>query len=799
MKRFIALMLTSFISLSAAMPSFAYTPIPAFPGAEGGGKYVTGGRGTSVYIVTTLADYGEGEEPIKGSLRDAVSGDNRIIVFDISGVVHLKEPLRMHGKNISILGQTAPGDGITVYGYETNISKCENVILRYIRFRPGAENVHSGDSMDALWGRSMKNLIVDHVSTSWSTDETMSLYRGENMTVQWSIIAESLTMSGHTKGRHGYGAIMGGVNTTYHHNLIANHTSRNPRMGGGTPEADDNDHIAKFDMRNNVIYNWGFNSCYGGGRSQANFVYNYMKPGPGTREEVKNRLMDAGEKDKPGSFFLKGNLLEGNPEVSEDNSKGIYVSESNAPFTTISETPFLMDGIKARNLTTDTPQEAYTKVLAMAGATYPRRDALDQRLLNEVKSGTGEFANRHEEVGGLPYTESYTRPVSEDSDRDGIPDKWELANGLNPKDNTDSIKFSPSGYSYIELYANSLVNMSHIPDNPEIQLVSPENNQVISSAADGNNVTIKAVVSDDDKIAKVDFYNGDKIIGTKTETPYEFSTSLPDGTYNISAKATDIEGNATQTFAATIHVNDLQKLNDGWEMKDIGNPAIKGNAVQNGSSLTLKGSGKLQNNDDKFTYAYTTLDGDGEIVAKIDEMTPVDNHAFAGLMIRESLNPDAKTAALGLSWTKAYQWKETDPGTGKSTTYYRNPWSAYLAVRNTTGGNIPELAETLDSPEKAAENDIALVNDIPLKDYDKWLGYYLKLTRSGNTFTAYCSPDGKTWKEIGSNEVEMSDKVYIGLAADGNKVSNQLNNLNTVKFSNISVTKAKTVNSASDK
>ncbi len=787
MKRFIALLLSGIVTFSALTPIFAYTPIPAFPGAEGGGKYTTGGRSGEVYIVTTVEDYAQGETPIKGSLRDAVSKDNRIIVFDVSGVIDLKEPLRISGKNISILGQTAPGDGITIYGYETNISKCENVILRYLRFRPGAKNVHDGDSMDALWGRSMKNLIVDHVSASWSTDETMSLYRAENMTVQWSIIAESLTMSGHTKGRHGYGAIMGGVNTTYHHNLIANHTSRNPRMGGGTPEADDNDHIARFDMRNNVIYNWGFNSCYGGGRSEANFVYNYLKPGPGTRDNVASRLMDAGEKEKPGKFFLKGNVLEGNAEVTADNSKGIYISESNAPFTEISATPFLMDGIKARNLTTDTAEDAYKKVIAMAGATYPRRDALDQRILNEVKAGTGEFANRHEEVGGLPYTETYVRPASLDADRDGIPNEWETANGLNPNDPSDSRKFSPSGYAYVEVYANSLVDMNYVPDNPEIELTSPVNNAICSVSEP---ISIKAEVKDDDAIAKVDFYNGDKIIGTDTEAPYEMNVNLYDGTYSISAKATDIQGNSTQTFAATIHVNNKEVSNEGWSTLDIGNPNIKGNSVQKDDTLVIKGSGKLESNSDKFRYTYTTLDGDGVIIAKLDEMTPVDNHAFAGLMFRESLEPNAKTAALGISWTKAYQWKEENPETGKSTTYYRNPWSIYLASRTETDKDISLLDEILDSPERAAEAGIPLVNDIHLKELDTWLGYYLKLERKGDVFTAYCSPDGKDWAEVGSTEIPMNSKIYVGLAVDGNKVNNKLDNLNTVKFSEISVANA---------
>ncbi|MDF2790116.1 MAG: hypothetical protein K0S80_3214, partial [Neobacillus sp.] len=177
--------------------------ILAFPGAEGGGRYTSGGRFGEVYIVNTLKDYGTGEKAIQGSLRDALSKDNRFIVFNLSGTINLKEPLSLRKrKNVTIAGQTAPGDGITITGYETNISDSENVIIRYLRFRPGAENVHTGDSMDAIWGRSMKNVMIDHLSTSWSTDETMSLYRAENMTVQWSIVAESLAMSGHTKGRH---------------------------------------------------------------------------------------------------------------------------------------------------------------------------------------------------------------------------------------------------------------------------------------------------------------------------------------------------------------------------------------------------------------------------------------------------------------------------------------------------------------------------------------------------------------------------------------------------------------------
>ena len=294
----------------SALPCTAES-LSAFPGAEGGGKYTTGGRACEVYHVTNLKDYKSGEEAIEGSLRAGIKS-NVTIVFDVSGTIELAEPLRFgEVQNITIAGQTAPGAGITLSGFETNISKAQNLIIRYLRFRPGAKNVHEGDGMDGLWGRQQKDVIIDHCSFSFSTDEGLSPYRAENMSVQWCIISESLTMSGHTKGRHGYGGIWGGVNTTFHHNLLANHTSRNPRIGGGTAEKDDNEHVALLQLSNNVIYNWGFNTCYGGGRAQTNFINNYEKAGKGTREEVLSRIIDAGESKKPGYFYISGNYIEG--------------------------------------------------------------------------------------------------------------------------------------------------------------------------------------------------------------------------------------------------------------------------------------------------------------------------------------------------------------------------------------------------------------------------------------------------------------------------------------------------------
>ncbi len=764
--------------------------LPAFPGAEGGGKYTTGGRGGEVYIVNTLEDYDPNtEKPIKGSFRDAVSGDNRIIVFDVSGVIDLKTSLLITDrKNLTIAGQTAPGDGITIHGFETNVSRSQNVIMRYLRFRPGSDNVHKGDSMDAIWGRSMKDMIVDHLSTSWSTDETMSLYRAENFTAQWCIISESLAMSGHTKGRHGYGAIWGGTNATYHHNLIAHHTSRNPRFGGGTVEADDNDHIACFDVRNNVLYDWGFNCAYGGGRADLNYVFNYVAAGPGTRDSVRNRLIDCGEKNKPGRFYVNGNYMEGNEEVSKDNSKGIYISEDSAPFTAIVDKEFEMEGTRPENLHTDTPQEAYDKVLARAGATYPKRDAIDARIVYEVENKTGRFANVHEEVGGLPYTEAVYREADIDKDHDGIEDKWELENGLDPADSKDSALIAQNGYANIENYFNSLVDMDYAPHNPDIRISSPLNNAVFNKGEDVE-ISVECSISD---IEKLELYKGDEILDTAyitsemSNAPTFKINGLEDGTYYISVKATGKNGSQTQSTAIALHIN--EKTDTGiWNSADIGNPNIKGNVSVFGDTVRVKGAGKLKDNSDTAHLAYVKMSGNTEIVAKVDDMTAVDNHAFAGVMIRESLSPDAKTVAAGLSHTKPYEWKETDPNTGKSTTYYRNAFSAYMCGRRTTGGSFDMLSENLDSPEAAAKSGVQLKNDIPFKNYGEFLGYYFKLTRINNRFVSYISPDGISWTKLGEMKLDMPKDVYVGLAVDGNKVDNNIDNLNTVDFSHVRI------------
>ncbi len=461
------------VSSGSVTPPPPPATVTAFPGAEGYGMYTTGGRGGRVIYVTNLSD-----NNTQGSLRWAVGQTGaRTIMFKVSGIIALNSTLEIKNGDLTIAGHSAPGAGICIKNHPV-VVKANNVIIRYMRFRMGDE---SQTADDALWGRNQKNIIIDHCSMSWSTDECSSFYDNENFTMQWCIISESLRISVHNKGAHGYGGIWGGHGATFHHNLLAHHDSRNPRFCGSrysnTPDKE------RVDFRNNVIYNWGANSAYAGEGGSYNIVNNYYKPTATSANTT--RIMqpnaDDGSNNQPagvwGKFYVAGNVMSASTAVTNDNWQGVQPNPSSKNKEDLKSTTEFSSG--TITVTTQSAEDAYTSVLAQAGASL-HRDATDMRVTNEVYMGlapvrayysveplktlpsgvsgrtrAGMIDSQADVNGWDTYT---TGAVPTDTDADGMPDAWETANGLNPNDATDGPKLAANGYTNLENYLNSLVN-----------------------------------------------------------------------------------------------------------------------------------------------------------------------------------------------------------------------------------------------------------------------------------------------------------------------------------------------------
>lgn len=423
----------------------------AFPTAEGYGAMTRGGRGGTVMAVTNLDDSGP------GSLRAACEAEGpRIVVFKVSGTIPLKSSLKIRHPYITIAEQTAPGDGICLRDQQLSIG-ADEVIIRYIRVRLGDV---SDTNADAIGGRGHKNIILDHVSASWSIDETMSIYGCENVTVQWCLISESLYESQHSKGNHGFGGIWGGNHNTYHHNLIAHHSSRNPRFASD---------CGYNDYRNNVIFNWGYNSAYGSeGNTIVNMVANYYKPGPATVSgDTRHRIVNP----SAGKWYVAENYVEGNTAVTVDNwAGGVQTRNGDLDAFKLNE-PWDAMAIRQQSA-----EEAYQSVLKNAGASLPKRDTVDTRIIEEARSGNPAFEgatyetekrvsdpsqkcgiiDSQTDVDGWPELKSLPAPA--DSDHDGMPDEWETAHGLDPsnKDDGNKTNLSADSYTNLEMYLNEL-------------------------------------------------------------------------------------------------------------------------------------------------------------------------------------------------------------------------------------------------------------------------------------------------------------------------------------------------------
>ncbi len=482
--------------LALALTLHANDQLPAFPGAEGFGMYATGGRGGEVIHVTTLEDGTQ-----KGTFRYACTQSKvRTIVFDVSGTIRLKSELRLNKDNVTIAGQTAPGDGICIADYPFIVA-ANNVVIRYLRFRLGNEALKTNNTAhegDGLGGMDKKNIIIDHCSVSWSIDECLSVYGMENLTVQWCIASQSLRASGHSKGNHGYGGNWGGAGASYHHNLMAHHDSRVPRLGP-RPSTQTRE---QMDLRNNVFYNWCGNGCYGGEGMNVNIVNNYYKPGPGTAKRsttIQQRIASINIRTTEytkhgtaspnqwdvmwhvwGKFYVNGNVNSKHSNVTLDNwTYGIYnqidANGNDGTYTQLTkDTMRLSQPVVFHQVTTHSAEQAYERVLNYAGASL-HRDWVDQLMVSDTRQGVASFTGKaNGDNPGIIDSQEDNRPADApadwqpwpvlnsdpcptDTDQDGMPDEWENANGLNPNDKADGACDSGNGYTNLEVYMNSLV------------------------------------------------------------------------------------------------------------------------------------------------------------------------------------------------------------------------------------------------------------------------------------------------------------------------------------------------------
>lgn len=597
MKKSLSIIAASLISISTMAQA------PAFPGAEGHGRFVTGGRGGIIYHVTNLNDSGT------GSFREAVMSGNRIIVFDVAGVIALKSDLKI-ADNITILGQTAPSPGITLRYY--TVQPGSNNIIRFIRIRRGQEK-DINDGADASWQRNKTGIIFDHCSFSWSIDEVASFYDNNNFTMQWCTVAESLTNPGHSKGAHGYGGIWGGKLASFHHNFVAHLMNRGPRFNGArygwtgytsnkeysTYKWQNTVQAENVDFRNCVMYN-AQGTCYGGpGGGQINIVNNYYKAGPshslkgttlnglkvdvstGKERGSQDRItlvtlstQSNSDKNHPelydmtSRYYINGNTTETTKGQKTENKdwtgisydKGIpslngeYYSPDVNNFygdavahTTISGKSCVK--IKMDNpaptgqVTTHSAAEAYEKVLAYVGASL-YRDEIDARYMEEAKTGTATYKGSITNSPGIidkvsdvnGYTEDNfgtgSRPDGFDTDKDGIPDEWEKANGLNPNDASDALTYSldkKGYYTNIEVYANSLVE----------NIMKSENTDAIGAVDEyyptSTSTGISQTVVDKGEVASITYY---ALNGSRLNAPAK-GISIRKITYSNGKTATD--------------------------------------------------------------------------------------------------------------------------------------------------------------------------------------------------------------------------------------------------------------------
>ena len=786
MEKLFACMIIAVMTVSATVCAFAAGDLAAFPGAEGGGKYSSGARGEldrggsiEVYHVTSLADSG------KGTLRDAVSKSGRVIVFDVSGTIELGSQIRISSDNLTILGQTAPGDGITVSGGDIYLNGCKNIIMRYLRVRPTDKN---GGEPDSIGGRFCSNVIFDHMSASWSVDELLSLYAGssedgtpgDHMTMQYTLGAESLRMSNHEKGAHGYGGIWGGTESSYLYNLLAHHDSRSPRLDR---------ELQKTEVSNNVIYNWGqTNSAYGAepysanaktfSPSYVNWVGNYYKYGPATRASLRYRIFDVsspvngGEKSK---FYFADTYVDGAGQI-EDYQNNTYVN--NYAGADILDSEIDMGDYAAEKLSA---QETYEYVLNNVGATLPRRDEIDARIVNDVKNGTGRIINNADEVSGFI-------PIESDSRRFEIPSDWLAENGLTGTAETYIIESGEfAGYTVIEAYVNDWTEEQSaiVPANPNIIVQSPAisalNNTIEGLDIDNGEWTVitegetiqykaAAIAQGGSAVTKMELYDKNIKIGEFDGSEIDTRISLEPGTHYLTSRAVNTRGEKTQSTTSIVYVK-AAAAPGSYSFQEIKENGYSGYSGKGGASMdddgvyTIYGSGRLTtDSSDSCGFMYKEVSGDFDVTVRVEEIPKFENQQVSGLMVRAGFAQNDIMAMIGDGWVK-------------------NGENARILTRKTARAAAQEVYFTTKNGTKCDNSDDSHSFSMPK---------YMRIQRSGNTLTFSVSNMGIDWTDNARQPVtieydSLPDTMYVGLATDSANGVSTKEYFSIAKFSRLTL------------
>ncbi len=810
------------------VPAAVPDPLPAFPGAEGGGKYSKGARGAlesggavEVYHVTNLDPDGP------GSLADAVGdgvtvGDDsdtvgRIVVFDVGGIIDVPDTLYINRNNITLLGQTAPGDGITLTGGDLRIGNGrKNVIIRYMRVRPTNKN---GGEYDGIGGQWNQDVIIDHCSTSWFVDEGLTLYagnsenatykQGQRLTVQDTITAESMRISGHFKGAHGYGGILGGTNATYYRNLFAHHDSRSPRLDRV---------LQKTDIQNNMIYNWGVtNSAYGGeptsphnqilNPSKINYANNYYSFGPSTREDRKPRIYDLDKLAKTvdgvtykSQFYMENNYVDGYSDVTANNwldkavNKGAnQVERMNVPFLLGDE---LYPDLSVSEVIPGA--EVKDAILPGIGATLPKRDAIDARIIADAKNRTGRIINNSDEVGGITGFEKVEKPFV-------IPADWKTENGMGSAKDEDIIQDGANaGYTWIEAYVNDWTaeQSQTPPTNPEIIVTSPAIASVNGSIGgttvnkgnwsvinDTQTVAYKAQASPvgSTAITKMELWDGPNMIKEYPgASSIDDAVSLDIGEHYLSCMAYNDAGESTRSTTSIVYVNGT-KAPEGWQMAKIGSPTFGNGAVsvdENGI-YTIGGSGKIGGTADKCSFMYKQMSGNFDISIKLDSVPANENGPVVGLMVRSSLDANSISAALVDGWIKLGRNPRIVARTKKGGALAVDNDQKYDDLKDGKSSNR-------DSDQKigiffedknggvVSANNLGEYNDGNKKGYN-WLPgeahelpNYLRIQRDGDNLVFSVSNDGEDYTDNIRQPYIMNinglpETMYVGVAIDSHQ------------------------------